>query len=391
MSWPSVSLGDVCTFQGGYAFPSKRFNRSGEGTPVIRIQNVGAGGLDDFVYWSEPYDERYLITQDDLLLSLSGSFRVVAWQGADALLNQRIVKLTPNAGLQPSWLLRNLESQLRRIEAMGRHALVNNVSMKDLRLLKIPFPPLAEQKRIAAILDKADAIRRKRQEAIALTEEFLRSAYIDMVGPGHPDYESWPEVEMKTLALEGKGNMRTGPFGSALKHSEFVDEGIAVLGIDNAVQNRFAWSQRRFITPAKYEGLKHYTVRPNDVIVTIMGTTGRSAVVPADIPLAITTKHLATITVDSRKAVPEYVSNAVHRDPVVLHQIAMRNRGAVMPGLNLGIIKELKVRLPPLSQQQLFDTALKEARQLERRLQSNNDTSNNLFNSLVQRAFRGEL
>ena len=260
-----------------------------------------------------------------------------------------------------------------------------------VKRFKIPLPPLAEQKRIAAILDKADAIRRKRQEAIALTEEFLRSAYIDMVGPGHPDYESWPEVEMKTLALEGKGNMRTGPFGSALKHSEFVDEGIAVLGIDNAVQNRFAWSQRRFITPAKYEGLKRYTVRPNDVIVTIMGTTGRSAVVPADIPLAITTKHLATITVDSRKAVPEYVSNAVHRDPVVLHQIAMRNRGAVMPGLNLGIIKELKVRLPPLSQQQLFDTALKEARQLERRLQSNNDTSNNLFNSLVQRAFRGEL
>ena len=62
-----------------------------------------------------------------------------------------------------------------------------------------------------------------------------------------------------------------------------------------------------------------------------------------------------------------------------------------MPGLNLGIIKELKVRLPPLSQQQLFNTALKEARRLEGRLRSNHEAANNLFSALVQRAFKGEL
>lgn len=250
---------------------------------------------------------------------------------------------------------------------------------------------VGEQRRIAAILDKADAIHRKRHQSLAEADALLRAAYLELVGYRHPHYTHWPIVCIEELAAKYENAMRTGPFGSDLLHSEFVSEGVAVLGIDNAVQNRFSWDERRFITPEKYERLRRYRVHPGDVIITIMGTTGRSAVVPADIPEAITTKHLATITPDKHQTVPEFLSFAIHSDPLVIRQIIKANKGAIMAGLNLGIIKKLELRLPPLRQQQHFAEALRCLLMHQDRLRDPLVSGKALFGSLSQRAFRGEL
>src|SRR5262249_9874833 len=157
-----------------------------------------------------------------------------------------------------------------------------------------------------------------------------KAVFHDLVGPGAMDYARWQEMTVSELAATHRGAIRTGPFGSNLRHSEFVEEGIAVLGIDNAVNHRFEWAQRRFITREKYEELQQYTVFPGDVIITIMGTTGRTAVVPKDIPIAISTKHLATITLNKKLVRPQFVAFSVRENPDVLHQIAMASKGAIM-------------------------------------------------------------
>ena len=255
---------------------------------------------------------------------------------------------------------------------LDRHTITTSIpGLNRDRILgtKIPLPPLAEQRRIAAILDRADAIRRKRQESLRLTDTLAQAAFLNFVGPASPAYAAWPVCRVADLAADGPGSMRTGPFGSALRHSEFADEGLAVLGIDNAVSNRFEWAERRFITEEKYRRLARYRVYPGDVIITLMGTTGRSAVVPDDIPLAISTKHLAVITVRRGTVHPEFLSGAIHRSPDVLRQVRARDRGSIMKGLNLGLIKELQIPLPPLEAQKLFATALRQIRSLQDRLE----------------------
>jgi len=122
-----------------------------------------------------------------------------------------------------------------------------------------------------------------------------------------------------------------------------------------------------------------------------MGTTGRSAVVPDNIPLAINTKHLAAITLDESKANPYFLSFSIYSNPYLLRQLRSQNRGAIMRGLNLGIIKKLKIKLPPIELQNHFEYLLKKVESLKAKYETSLQELENLYGSLSQRAFRGEL
>lgn len=384
------ALGEVCDILMGQAPPGSSYNTDGHGLPLV----AGAGDFGPNTpaptkYTTEPTQ---IAEPDDIILCIRATIGDLNWADRRLCLGRGVAGLRPNPNhLDRGYLWHWFEVGRRALAKEGRGSTFKQVSREAISKLQLRLPPLAEQRRIAAILDKADAIRRKRREAVALTEQLLQSAFAHTVGMLNPQRHSWPETALASLAASREGSIRSGPFGSDLKHSEFVDDGIVVLGIDNAVQNRFAWGERRFITVSKYQDLKRYKVYPGDVIVTIMGTTGRSAVVPADIPEAITTKHLATITLDPSKALPDYVSHALHRDDHILRQISLRNRGAIMEGLNLGLIKELQVRLPPIHVQECWAARVASIETLRGRLSVACQQADNLFNSLVQRAFRGEL
>lgn len=265
------------------------------------------------------------------------------------------------------------------------------LSMKLFGEQTILLPPLATQRHIAKMLEQADYLRRQARQMRRELQGLRRSVFLSSVGPRAEEYGSWKFMEVSDLASADKNSMRTGPFGSALKHSEFVDSGIAVIGIDNAVSDQFQWKERRYISVEKYQSLKKYRVFPGDVIVTIMGTTGRSAVVPDDVPLAISTKHLATITLDLERATPEFLKYAIQYHPLIAEQVAAQNKGAVMDGLNLGIIKKLKLPVPPLAIQQNLSRAMKALDTESETLAKNTEHFEQLFNVLTQRAFKGEL
>lgn len=191
MNNPLVPLGEVVDVFSGFAWKSSGFNSEGKGVPIIRIQNV-AQPDSDFVYWDDEYQDRFLINRGDLLLSLSGSFRIDKWSGPVSLLNQRVVKLTPEERLDADFFRHFMQSQLLEIEALGRHALVNNVSVADLKKIEVPLPPLPEQRRIAATLDKADSLRAKRREAIAKLDQLMQSVFLEMFGDPITNPMGWP-------------------------------------------------------------------------------------------------------------------------------------------------------------------------------------------------------
>ncbi len=185
MSWPIVEFGSLCSLQNGRAFKSSEWVSSG--VPIVRIQNLN----DDekpFNYCGVKIEKKFHVKSGDLLFSWSGtpgtSFGAFFWNRGEAYLNQHIFRVdVDEKKVNKNYLRYAINSRLTQIidKAHGGVGL-KHITKGRLESTLIPAPPLKEQKRIAAILDKADAIRRKRQQAIELADEFLRAVFLDMFG-----------------------------------------------------------------------------------------------------------------------------------------------------------------------------------------------------------------
>jgi type I restriction enzyme S subunit len=332
----------------------------------------------------------YEIFPDDVLVTTMGTIGRAACAPRNlgrAIFDSHLFRMRVDTGrVFPPYLCYALNSDLvaSQLASMARGAIMDGLNTTILRECSIPLPGLPEQRRIAGQLNKADRLRRARQCALELTDSFLPAAFLKLFGTSAAQFTP---MAVEDLADDRPNAIRTGPFGSQLLHSEFTDSGIAVLGIDNAVNNRFVWDQRRFVTPGKYEQLKRYTVFPGDVIITIMGTCGRCAIVPDNIPTSINTKHLCCITLDSTRCLPVYLQGAFLYQPFVRRQLRSATKGAIMDGLNMEIIKHLRIPIPSLPLQQTFAALVGRVERLRTVQQEARRQAEHLFDSLLHRVF----
>ncbi|WP_269539402.1 restriction endonuclease subunit S [Cerasicoccus fimbriatus] len=402
-NWKTVKLGEVCkTASGGTPSRSKKEYYEGGTIPWLMSGEVNKGEIcevDNFITeLGFKNSSAKLFPEDTVLVAMYGATAgKVGILRLPATSNQAVCGVFPNKLYDPSfiyYLLRSREAELVG-QAVGNAQ--PNISQQKIKNLEIPLPPLEEQQRIVAILDTAFAAI---NTATANTQQVLANAREVFERGAKKTFDSIipSDCETKTvaeLAENKKGSMRTGPFGSQLLHKEFVSEGIAVLGIDNAVNNQFAWGERRFITPEKYESLKRYKVYPGDVVITIMGTCGRSAIIPADIGDAINSKHLCCISLNRELCLPEYLhAYFLHHDRSIQHQLE-HGKGSIMNGLNMGIIKELPVLTPNIFQQhrivEQLDALSERTSHLATLAQTKLDRLDELKQSLLHQAFTGQL
>lgn len=382
----TVALGDIATIERTVRAPSdivsgsiyvglENIERGGE---LVDVQPVGAGVLASAKF---DFTEKHI-----LYGKLRPYLRKIALPDFRGVCSTDILPILPGPEVDRSYLARFLRQPAIVALATARSVGANlpRLNPAELARFRIPLPPIQEQRRIAAVLDQADEVRAKRRAAIVLLDSLIESIFLDTFGR---DENQWPVATIESLAAEVPNAIRTGPFGSQLLHSEFVDEGVAVLGIDNAVQDRFVWAKPRYITLTKFQELRRFQVRPGDVVVTIMGTCGRVAVVPDDIPTAINTKHLCCITLDRARCLPAFLWACFRFDRGLRRQLGATARGAVMPGLNMGLIKAGRVLLPPIDLQREFGRRLEQVVLLRDRSSRAEEETKALFASLEHRAF----
>ena len=375
----TTNLADVCLITMGQAPSGDSYNSQGEGLPLI----AGAGDFDGLRLSPKKFTSMPGKTsaEGDIILGIRASIGAKVWSDGEYCLGRGVAGLRPKSALDADYLWHWLTHSKQALVAKGRGATFLQVNRRDIGEMPINLPPLPEQRRIAAILDQADALRAKRRQVLAYLDSLTQSVFHDMFG----------DVPATSIVEAEASLIRTGPFGSQLLHSEFVDEGVAVLGLDNVVGNAFRWGERRFITPAKYEQLRRYTVNPGDVLISIMGTTGRCVVVPEDIPTAINTKHICAISPNRARIDSSFLRAAFLWHPDSLAHLRRQTKGSIMDGVNMGIIKAMPIPVPPIADQQEFAARVEQVARWGNSVDLAVKANEELFVSLQSRAFRGEL
>jgi len=266
----------------------------------------------------------------------------------------------------------------------------------DVLRYQMPLPSMKEQRRIVARIEelaaKIEDGRSLRQQAAGEAHVILRAA----VGKMDSQLRKPSSMTMiERLASREKGSLRSGPFGSALLHSEFVPDGVPAIGIQDVQENRFVLTRRWNVTDKKADELKRYTIKPRDILVTVMGTLGRCCVVPDDAPRMVSTKHVWTITLDQTKAEPRWVSYWLNFSRNVREELLGQGAGTAISGLNGGKIRVLSLPALSLSEQRRIvgelDTLNGRVDALKRLQSETAGELDALLPSVLDKAFKGEL
>lgn len=256
--------------------------------------------------------------------------------------------------------------------------------------IKIPLPPLAEQKRIAAVLDKADDLRAKRRRALATLDTLLQSVFLDMFGDPVTNPKGWPRHKGEALFSQTRPGTRCGPFGSALKRDEYVATGIPVWQIDNVSPNRFGESGALYITERKYRDLTSYSVESGDILISRAGTVGRMCVARPNTSPSIIGTNLIRLSLNADIVAPDFYTSLCTYFPR-----AMRLRaGSDEDGysfMNTTTLASVNVIVPPIALQRQFAVRLQNIRAEERSIGHSIQTFDALFASLQSAAFAGRL
>ena len=386
MSLPRTPFGSVCHLVNGKAF--KPTDWSGAGVPIIRIQNLN-GPDKPFNYWAGALDKQVLVKTGDLLLAWSGtpgtSFGAHIWSGPNGILNQHIFRCDlDQKTITKEWARIAVNHRLHRLieQAHGGVGL-QHVTRGMVEELEIPLPPLAEQRRIAEVLDRAEALRAKRRAALAQLDSLTQSLFLDLFGDPATNPKRWPIRRIGEL-------LESASYGTSEKSGAAGE--FPVLRMNN-----IARTGEMDFTDLKFMDLEarqrdRYLVRTGDVLfnrTNSVDLVGKTGVYRKTKPVAYA-GYLIRLRVNKEND-PEFLSAFLNSGYSKRMLRGMCKSIIGMANINATEIQAMKIPQPPLPLQREFARRVSAVEKLKTAQRASLAELDALFATLQHRAFRGEL
>jgi type I restriction enzyme S subunit len=371
-----------------------------KGYPITRIETISKGVIDiNKVKYAEinvKDFQKYKMDYGDILFSHINSTEHIAktaiYEGTPEILihGVNLLLLKPKKEIiYPKYLNYYLKTHnMRKYFSVRCKKAVNQSSLnqQDIRGVKIPVPLIPTQRKIASILEKTESAREKRREANRLTNEFLKSAFIEIFGDPALNTKKLPLVKCGDISSHVSSGLT--PLGG---QKTYLKSGILFIRSQNVHVNKLDLSDVAYLSDAVHNKMKRTWVKNGDVLLNITGASiGRVAYFIGKDNSANVNQHVCIIRPKKKKIVPEYLSFLISM-PNYQKKIFAQNAGATRQAFNFEQIKKFEIPIAPIELQQKFAELVHKVEKLKAKQRESEKELDNLFNSLMQRAFRGEV
>lgn len=278
---------------------------------------------------------------------------------------------------EPAYLAHFLRSTAFKswtMKSLGAN--IKNIRKSELEKFEIPLPPIVEQRRIAAVLDKADAIRKKRREALTLADELLRSVFLDMFGSlfSGPT-NGWESLSDCTDFIDYRG-----------KTPEKSDDGVRLITAKNVRDGVINIEPAEFISEVTFSWwMSRGYPRSGDVLFTTEAPLGNVAVLITQEPVAIGQRLIAIRPREMLRS--DYLSWALRQD-IIQHDIFSRATGSTVKGIRSAELVQIKIPIPSHADQLKFEKIVESMNHQRSVMQASARQGELLFQALQQQAFQ---
>ena len=310
----------------------------------------------------------------------AGVGRAMLCEGKTSVLGT-MQALLPNEGTNLSYLLHLVRSLKLGENYSG--STIPHIYFKDYGRQEVPALSAGQQSAIAERLDLAEQLVALIDDETAKLDSLVKSRFVEMFGDPVSNTMDWEISTIKETAV----TYGDGPFGSNLKSSDYVDEGVRVIRLGNILTGSFSERDRSFVSFEKYERLKKYECKPGEVVIGTLGDPLlRACIVPDFGVPSIHKADCMYYETDKSKVLPVFAMSVINQ-PTMLKRAMLDMHGQTRARINSTQVGNLPMMLPPLALQQEFADFVNRVDKLRVEAQAQKEKLQTLYDSLAQDYF----
>ena len=376
-------LEDICSINMGQSPESSSYNENGEGMPFFQ-GNADFGELHPKVrIWCNAPTK--IAECGDILISVRAPIGALNIADKQCCIGRGLAALTVNETLcSPKYLWYGLECKVDELNSKGTGSTFKAINKKTLAETEIPLPPLEEQRRIAALLNKVSDLIAKRRAQLDKLDLLVKARFVEMFGDPVINSCQFPVQPMTDIC-----DIIDGDRGKNYpKSEEILDDGYCLfLNAKNVTQKGFDFENCNFITREKDDALRNGKLSRGDVVLTTRGTVGNLAYYSKNVPYENIRINSGMVILRMNRSILNeiyFIELFKMKLSDIKEKIAS---GSAQPQLPISTMNKIILMIPPLELQNQFASFVQEIDKSRSRIQKSLEASQELFDSLMQEYF----